>query len=105
MQAGRFRTRVMLQERTSGFDDLGQPVSTWSDVAPLWADVRSNSGLQTLKADMETSVVKFSIRVRYREGITSAMRFTQGSTVYQIDAVLPDVARRQYVDLVCKVVT
>lgn len=105
MQAGRFSTRVMLQQPSSGFDALGQPVNTWADVEPLWADIRGNSGLQALRADMETSVAKFSIRVRYRDGITSAMRVTQGSTVYQIEAVLPDVARRQYVDLVCKVVT
>jgi SPP1 family predicted phage head-tail adaptor len=45
--------------------------------------------------------VRASIRIRYRTDITAAMRVTDGSTVYQVKAVLPD-SGRQYLDLVCE---
>lgn len=103
MNAGRFNRRIVLQQRSAGYDSLGQPLDTWSDVAPLWADIRMKNGLQSLKADAEVSINQASIRIRYRDGINAGMRVVQGSTVYEIEAVLPDVAGRKFVDLVCKV--
>lgn len=106
MQAGKLRTRLTLQQPGTVQDGIGQPIPTWTDVAPLWADVRHSSGLQTIKADADTSTVKASVRIRYRAGITAAMRLVEqgGGTVYDIKAVLPD-ARKSFVDLVCGVVT
>lgn len=85
-------------------DSAGQPLTTWVKVADVWADIRHKSGLETIKADAETSIVKASIRIRYRTGIDAGMRVLHGSRVYDIKAVLPDVATRQHVDLVCEVI-
>lgn len=104
MRAGPLNTRITVQQLAAGQDALGQPVQTWSDVAMLWADVKQNSGMSMVRGDADVSVVRASIRVRYRTGLTAGMRVLAGSTVYNIQAVLPDVAGRQYIDLVCQVI-
>jgi head-tail adaptor len=46
-----------------------------------------------------------SINIGWRTNVTEAMRVVDGSTVYQIKGVLPDVGGRQFVDLSCEVVS
>ncbi len=108
MQAGKLNKRVTLQrlqQQDPGPGEYEQSAPGWIDVAALWADIRFQNGLETVKGGAETSIARASVRVRYRDGITSGMRIVHGSTVYNIKAVLPDVSRKQHVDLVCEVVT
>ena len=53
----------------------------------------------------ELSVVHCSIRIRWRNDITASMRVkieVDGTpTYFEIKQVIPDIAGRQYVDLVC----
>lgn len=104
MQAGKLNHRVSLQQRVAGVDEIGQPVGGWVEVAQVWANIALGSGLESVKADRETSVVRASIRIRWRTDVTAAMRVVHGATVYEVMAVKPDMARREYVDLVCEVV-
>lgn len=104
MKVGALRNRINIERRTSSQDALGQPVETWALVAAVWADIRHVSGLETIKASADTSTVRASIRIRYRTGLDAGMRVTHGATTYDIKAVLPDEARREYVDLICEVV-
>lgn len=105
MQAGSLNRRVTLQQPAAGFDELGQPIPGWTDVATLWADIRMKSGLESIKASAPVSVVQASIRVRYSAGITAGMRVVHNLVAYEIKAVLPDVGGREYVDLVAEVVS
>ncbi len=105
MQAGLLNRRVTLQAPGTTQDELGQPIPGWTDVATLWADIRMKSGLESIKAGAPVSVVQASIRVRYRAGITAGMRVVHNLQAFNIVAVLPDVGGREYVDLVCEVVT
>ena len=106
MQAGRLTTRLTLQTPGTTQDAVGQPAATWSDLALVWGDVRMVSGLETIKAGADTSVVKASIRVRTGLPFNAGQRLVaDDGTVYHINAVLPDRARRQHVDLVCEVVS
>lgn len=104
MQAGKLNQRVTIQKLTSGQDAIGQPVTTWEAVATVWANIRYKSGLETIKADAETSIAKASIRIRRRTDVTAGMRVSHGTTVFDILAVLPDESSRSHVDLVCEVV-
>jgi SPP1 family predicted phage head-tail adaptor len=104
MDPGNLNRRVTIQRPDTGVDALGQPVGTWSDVAQVWASIINKSGLQALRADQPVSIVQSSIRIRYRADLTAAMRVMHGATVYEIVAVLPEEAGRQWTDLVCQVV-
>ena len=106
MQAGNLNTRVTIQQRTSGVDDWGSPLpEAWQDVASVWADFRHKSGSETIRADAETSTVRASVRIRWRTNVDAGMRLKVGEVYYSITAVLPDLAGRVFVDLVCERVT
>lgn len=98
MTAGRLRTRIVITQRGTAQDALGQPVVTWNTVAVVWADIRHPSGVQAVKSDADLSIVKASIRIRRRSDVDAGMRVTAGADVYDIKAVLPD-ADRKYLNL------
>lgn len=105
MRAGDLNRKITIQKKGAGTDDWGTPLpDAWDDVTKAWASIKNLSGLGAIKADAESSIVKTSIRIRYRTDIAAGMRALHGTTVYDIKAVLPDAAGREFVDLVCEVV-
>ena len=101
MKAGTLNRLVLIEQPEGGQDSVGQPNTGWDEVASVWADVRTQGGLESIRSGAEVSTIRASIRIRYRTDITAAMRVTDGSAVYQVKAVLPDTGR-QYLDLVCE---
>lgn len=104
MRAGTLNSRITIQQLAAGQDSLGQPVQTWSDVATVWANIKQSSGSETIRSDRELSVVRASIRIRYKTGLNAGMRVVAGADVYEIRAVLGDVGGKEYTDLVCELV-
>lgn len=106
MQAGKLNKRVTIQKLAAAENAWGEPQPEgWVEVGKAWASILHQSGLATIKADAQTSVVKASIRLRYRTDLKAGMRVLHGSTVYAVRAVLPDEVKREHVDLVCEVTT
>jgi len=103
MEIGRLSTQVTLKSPPTGEDSLGQPSGSWTTVATVWADIKNLSGLEAIKAGVESAVTKSSVRIRYRADVTAAMRLTRGTTDYNITAVLED-PRKKWLDLVCEAV-
>lgn len=105
MNAAQFNTRIVIKQRGAGVDAIGQPLpDSWDTFATLWANVRHTSGAEAIKANTLTSIVKASIRVRWIAGITAGMRVWVDAVVYEIGAVMPDLSRHEFIDLVCEVV-
>lgn len=104
MRSEKYRSRIMVQQLSGGQDSAGQPIEDWVDLIPLWADIRYKKGVEAIKADAPTALASASIRIRYRTGLDASMRVVHGSEVYGIKAILPDKAKREYIDLVCEVV-
>jgi SPP1 family predicted phage head-tail adaptor len=106
LQAGSLNRRIVIQRLDAGQDDLGQPQSTWVNIAPpTWASIAHKTGLQTIQGDAEVSVVQASIMVRFRADVCAGMRVLHRATTYKILAVLPDEVDREKLYLVCEVVT
>lgn len=103
--AAKLQYRVRIERRPAARDAAGQPieVTDWPEVATVWADIRLLGGLETIKAGAVTEKVRASIRIRTRAGLNSGMRVVHGAKVYQIETVLPDLADRRHIDLVCEV--
>lgn len=96
---------ITIRQRVAGADALGQPADAWVDVCTAWSEIRHPSGVELIKAGAEVSVVRASIKVRQRQGITAAMQAVHGARVYDIEAVLPDEVDRLHMFLVCKMTT
>ncbi len=95
--------RIEVQQRASGQDAAGQPVTPWVSLASLWADVRLASGQSRIKADVQTPMTRASIRVRRRFDILPGMRVLFDGARYTVEEVVPDYRDRLYMDLVCEV--
>lgn len=105
MRAGVLNNLLQIQAPGAGFDALGQPLVGWTDFAQVWGNIRHMNGSEAIKAGAVTSTVSASIRIRYRQDITAGMRVLAGAVVYEIKAVLPEMGRREYVDLVAELVS
>lgn len=98
--------RLVSIQRQSGEDELGQQLPTgWVEFDKAWAGIRTLRGIEAIKAGAVASRVSASIRVRYREDVTAAMRIVDGANVYDVKAVMLDTVGRRHVDLVCEVIT
>ena len=103
MRAGVLNSLLTIQQNGTSVDELGQPIEGWADVAQVWGNVRHLRGVEAIKAGAVTSTVSASIRIRYRPDLNAGMRVLADGRTYEIKAVLPDMQRREYVDLVCEV--
>lgn len=104
MNIGEYNRKVTIQALVSGEDEIGQPLTDWQTFTETWANIRFISGVEAVKGGAETSIAKASIRIRYRQDIKEAMRVKYNGITYQIKSILPDEAKREYVDLACEVV-
>lgn len=95
--------RVLIEKPQAGEDSVGQPSTDWVPLDPpeRWADVKVLTGLGTIRAGAESSIVKASIRFNYGVELDASMRITYDGNVYAIQAVLP-AADRRYVDCSCE---
>lgn len=98
---GALNQRVALEVAVREPDGGGGVIVTWTEIARLWACVRPMSGEERLRADQVTGRVTHSIVIRYRAGITPAMRFRWGERVLAIVAVL-DTGRYRRLRCLCE---
>ncbi|WP_082524739.1 phage head closure protein [Pseudorhodoferax sp. Leaf274] len=104
MDSGSLNKRIQIEKRGPAVDDWGQPApESWVPHIKLWANIQHLNGVQTIKADAPTSVLRASIRIRYRTDIDADMRVVFKGKVYDIKAAVPDEVKREHVDLVCEV--
>jgi len=82
LPAGDLDQRITLQTATIGKDAVGGPVETWADTVTVWAKVRPVTAKQINQAQQVSADVRKAVTIRWRAGITSAMRikFSDGTT-------------------------
>jgi SPP1 family predicted phage head-tail adaptor len=105
MRAGLLRNLVSIQQQDAGVDSVGQATVGWSELAKDWADVRVQGGLEMIRANAETAIAKASIRLRYRMDIKPGMRVVFDGFTFKVLSANPDIAGRNFIDLVCESIT
>lgn len=91
--AAKFRNRVTLQSLIETADTAGGFVSSWQTVATLWAQVTPVAergimgGGEQQQAMQQQASQWYRITLRYRIGMTAAMRIVMGSRVFNIRRV------------------
>lgn len=94
--------RVTIRRQQSGRDSAGQRTTSWEPLVRLWADVRFESGAESIRGDKSTSTVRASVKVRRRDDIQPGMQLQYLAATLSIAAVLPDARERMYMYLVCE---
>lgn len=104
MRTGQRSALIEIQRRSGEKDELGEPIDNWVKVREVWANVLHKSGLEVMRADTPTSIVQASMRIPLlaAEGVDASMRVLCGGVPYEILALMPDLIRREHVDLVCQ---
>ncbi|MGP4843313.1 phage head closure protein [Marinobacter sp. 1Y8] len=91
MRSGSLRHRVEIQKPvTAQNPNTGSMVVTWQEVAQVWASVEPLSAREFISAQAGQSEINARIVIRYRPGITAAMRIIHREQVFNIEGVLPD---------------
>lgn len=101
MDAGRLDKRVTIQSMTATRNAIGEPVEAWADVATVWAAVEPVQGREFWEQQQVQSEVTTRIRIRYRAGVTAAMRVTYGGRFYNIKSVIDPRERHDEMQLMC----
>lgn len=102
MQIGKLRHRITLQKQVNTVNDYGGAVTTWKNVATVWADVRPLSGREYFSAQQVQSEVTTQIWLRYLDGIMPTMRVKFGKRTLEIVSVLNMQERNVSLQLMCK---
>lgn len=89
--AGALRHWVQIQRPVIAQDQsAGEMVTTWVELASLWAEVVPSSGREFLAAAAEQSEVRGRITIRFRDDVDATMRVAYRGKWYAILAALPD---------------
>jgi SPP1 family predicted phage head-tail adaptor len=83
-------------ERPVRTPEAGGAVVTWVLVAELWGAIRPTGGGEVAAGDRLEERAASEIWVRYRDGVTAAMRFVLGRRVFDIRAVIESGERKRY---------
>ena len=102
MRAGALDQRVTLEQRVEGQDEAGQPFEEWVPVFDAWAAVEPLRGREVIRADAVAAISDVLVKLRYRPGITPAMRVRHGAETYSIASVANIASANREIELMCK---
>jgi SPP1 family predicted phage head-tail adaptor len=90
---GRLRHRILVERRTGPeLDSDGATIEGWEPVFSglVSAEIVALSGRELIAAEAVQSKVSTRIRVRFHADYAANQRVTHRSTVYNIEAIVPD---------------
>jgi len=102
MDPGKLRHRVTIQQNNPSQDAEGVMTENWVNLATVWASIETLQGRELLAAQAIAAEASTRIRIRYREGITPAMRILYGSRVFDIQSSLDPEEKHQELHLMCR---
>ena len=90
------------RNRLTPQNDYGAFVTTWQDIATVWAEINPISGREYFEASQVQSEVTTQIWIRYRDGIEPTMRVAHNGKQYEIVSVLNYQGLNKILQLMCK---
>lgn len=99
LAAGRLRNKVTIRRRVVADDGHGAQVTTWSDLASVFAEVINQSGREAVLTGTLTGVSTFRVTMRWRSDVTTAdqLRLSDGGDLNIRSAEDPDGRREALV--------
>jgi len=88
LRSGELNRRITIQQRDSEQNTFGQQLLTWSDVLICWAGIEQMQGRELEMAQAINAETTHRVTIRYRAGITPAMRVLYQGRVLNVLSVL-----------------
>lgn len=107
MRAGDMRRRLTIQVRGTTQDTFNQQVTTWTDVATVWADIQTLTGKELLAAAATQTQLTHIVRIRYQAQfanpkVMAAMRCMYGTRIFNISASIDVDEQHRIIELLCQ---
>lgn len=96
------RHRLILEEAQRVSDGGGGFTETWVEVATLSAALRPSGGSESVDSGRLAGRVSHEILLRYRAGVTPAMRFRMGTRVFHILAAIDEGENKHWLRCLCE---
>jgi SPP1 family predicted phage head-tail adaptor len=116
LSAGKLRHRLRIEEYVALEDSHGDPIQdattgeiskAWETVATVWGAIEPLSAREYVQSGAKQSEMAARITIRYRSGLTAAMRFVHvvngvDGEIYNPAGILPDYNSLQdYLTIPC----
>ncbi|MDB4952079.1 MAG: head-tail adaptor [Gemmatimonadetes bacterium] len=98
---GDLRQRVTLQSKVRTPDGGGGGAEAWVDGKTVWAEVMPLDGRELVQAMQVHPSVSHRVTIRYRAGVSSAMRALYAGRVLDIRSVVDRDERHEALQLLC----
>jgi len=102
LQAGTLNRQVTIEQRNLVKDTFGQQVETWTTFATTRASIEPLSGAQVVAAGAQLGETMVQVVMRWRPGVTAAMRVRYQGAIYSIVSVLDEYAKHRKLTLLCQ---
>jgi SPP1 family predicted phage head-tail adaptor len=102
IRAGDLRRQITIQQRDATVDSFKQEVVTWTTFATCWAEIDPMSGRELMAAGAQQFEMTHEITIRYRAGVTPAMRVLYQGRIFNIVAVIDNDTQHRKLTLVCQ---
>ena len=86
--AGELNQRVTIQNKSVTRNSIGEEVVTWADLVTIWAKVMPLRGNAFHAANKDQHTVDARFFIRYRTGVTEAMRLVWKANYYDITNII-----------------
>lgn len=85
--ASLLRHRITIEQPVLVADGQGGYTKSWSTFATVWARITPAGGNENASTRQQVPEINYRIVLRYRDGITSAMRINWNSRLFNIRTV------------------
>jgi len=85
---GRMRHRIRIEQPVSTPDGAGGSSVTWTEIATAWAALRPLSADEIVDGDGLAQRITHDVVLRFRPGVTAAMRFVSNGRVFALRSVM-----------------
>ena len=102
MRVGALRQRVTLEAPVRVADGAGGADTACSPVATLWADVAAAGSGEVTAGERLEARTRLRVTIRFRAGVTPAMRLVWRGAALNIRAVADRDGRRRFLSLDCE---
>lgn len=101
VQAGRLRSKLVLQAPTDAQSGMGAVTKTWAAEADIYAEIKPVTAKEAVSGDQVTQQVTHIIRTRYIPSVafTPSKRLVYGTRVFNITKVINAQERDTLIEL------
>ena len=101
MRAGELRRQITLQSRGASIDSWGQQSTGWGGDIVCYAQIEPLAGRELMAAQSMQAETTHTITIRYRTGVTPAMRALYQGRVFNVLSVIDPDMTHTSLQLLC----